>query len=481
MDKIKIQALNEVYVKVDCPDHIDMELSEYFTFFVPGYKFMPSYKNKTWDGKIRLYKLRNKTIYKGLITEIQNFAQERGYEMVYEDDLDETNAYSLQEANDFFDGLGLPERFSKRDYQVESFAHCVRENRALFVSPTGSGKSLMIYALLRYYNAKTLIIVDSLNLLLQMFSDFAEYGFDSDKYVHTISAGKDKVSDKPIIVSTWQSAARMPREWFDQFDLVIGDECHKFKAKELTRIMESLQNCKLRFGFTGSLDGTYCNKLVLQGLFGSHRQIVTTKDLQDQGTLAALEIKAITLDYPLELKKIYCRAIYEEEISFLFNHPRRNAFLCNLALSRKGNTMLMFRRLEHGEMLYKYLKAKAKVPVYYVSGQVKGSEREAVRQIVNKHKDSIVVASTGVFSTGVNIPNIHNIIAATPTKSQILLLQSIGRGLRKTEEKSVCTFFDISDDLQYKSRINHTLKHYSERVKIYLAQKFNYQLFRVKL
>ena len=483
MDKINIHSLNEVYIKVDAPAHVCMELMEHFTFWVPGYKFMPSYKNKIWDGKIRLFNPRTRQIYKGLTREVENFAKEHQYEIVYHDDLDETEAYSIHEAKEFYKSLNLPSKFETRDFQLESFAYCVKHNRALFVSPTGSGKSLMIYMLLRYYeNSKTLIIVDSINLLLQMFADFKEYGFDSDSHVHTISAGKEKFSEKRIIVSTWQSASRQSKEWFDQFDLVIGDEAHKYKAKELTKIMTNLTNCKLRFGFTGSLDGTYTNKLVLQGLFGPHQQIITTKELQDSGTLADLNIKCITLEYSDEDKKQYSKAKYQDEIKFLFENRKRNKFLCNLALSLKGNTLLLFRHVEtHGVPLYNYLKLKADIPVYYVSGQVKGQEREEIRQIVNNHDNSITVASVGVFSTGTNIPNLNNIIQAAPTKSQIMVLQSIGRGLRKTSKKSECTYFDISDNLSWKSKTNHTMKHFMERLKIYIKEQFKYKLYKVKL
>jgi superfamily II DNA or RNA helicase len=478
--------MNEVHMRVDAPEHVKMELSEHFTFLVPGYKFMPAYRNRIWDGKIRLFNARSGIIYRGLIDDIKRFADGQ-YDLVLDPAMEETTSFSLQEAKEFYKSLNLggPEgkTFEERGFQLESFVHCVRNNRALFVSPTGSGKSLMIYMLLRYYeDAKTLIIVDSVNLLLQMFSDFKEYGFDSESQVHTISAGKKKESDKRIIVSTWQSASRQPRSWFEQFDVVIGDEAHKFKAKELTKIMESLTDCKYRFGFTGSLDGTKTNKLVLQGLFGPHKQIVTTKELQDDGTLADLTIKCIMLEYNEEERKQILKSKYQQEIDFLNKHVKRNKFICNLALSLDGNTLLLFRNIEtHGKVLHRYIEEKAECPVYYVSGEVKGDEREQIRQVVNTHEKSITVASLGVFSTGTNIPNIDNIIMASPTKSQIMLLQSIGRGLRKTDRKQHCTFFDIVDDLSRKTKQNYTMKHFSERMKIYIQQKFKYKLYKVKL
>ena len=483
MTDIKICKIDEVRIRIKCDEHIKYELKDWFKFRPPGFQFVPSYKNKYWDGYIYLYDIRNSSIYKGLHKELEAFCEDYEYEFEYDDGVIEPESgFTLDDAKLFYQSLELPDNLEYRDFQLASFQHCVQNHRALFVSPTGSGKSLLIYLLLRYYqDEKTLIIVDSINLLNQMYSDFKDYGFDVEENIHLISAGSDKISDKRIIVSTWQSAARQPKEWFNQFGLVVGDEAHKYKAKELTKILESLNQCKLRFGFTGSLDGSITNKLVLQGLFGPHKQIVTTKQLQDQGTLSQLEIKCITLDYTDEEKKLISKAKYEDEITYLFNHKKRNLFICNLALNLNDVTLVLFRRIDHGKKIYEYLNKKADFPVYYVSGEIKGDEREEIRKISNEHQKAIIVASVGVFSTGVNIPNLKNLIFASPTKSQIQVLQSIGRILRKTETKQHCVCFDIADDLKWKSKINHTLKHYMERVKIYIDEKFKYKLFKVSL
>jgi len=286
-NKIELVKINDVHMKVIASQAILNDLKDAFTFFVPGYKFMPAYRNRIWDGKIRLLNSRNGYIYIGLLNEIKEFCRLNEYDLEVHDDLDTLVSFSLLQAKELYDSLKLPDYFEERDFQLESFAHCVKHQRSFFVSPTGSGKSLIIYMLMQYYmDQKILIIVDSLNLLMQMFSDFKEYGFDSDNEVHLISSGKDKYSDKRIIVSTWQSAVKQDQKWFNQFGMVIGDEAHKYKAKSLVKIMESLKECPLKFGFTGSTDGSETNILVLQGLFGSMKQLVTTKELQDDGTLA---------------------------------------------------------------------------------------------------------------------------------------------------------------------------------------------------
>jgi len=479
-DKITLTKYDEVYAKVICSDSAAEELSEYFTFMAPNYRFNPKYKARLWDGKIRLFNRRSRLIYLGLFEKIAEFCVERGYEYFVEG-FGNTTEYSVAEALELITSLNLPESINSRSYQIESFVHCVRQGRSLFVSPTGSGKSLIIYFLLRHYNTKTLIVVDSLNLLKQMKSDFADYGMNVEEMVHLISGGVTKDTDKPIVISTWQSAANMLTPWFSQFKLVIGDEAHRYKATSLKHILESLTTCPYRFGLTGSLDGSQTNQLVLEGLFGPYKKIKSTKDLMDEGYLSDLEIKAITLTYSDEERKLHSKDKYEDELKFLYSHPKRNRFIENLALSLEGNTLLMFQRVEgHGIPLYEALRARAgDIPVYYVSGKTEDEDRETIRKIVNTHEKSITVASVGTFSTGVNIPNLNSIIVAAPTKSVIRVLQTMGRGLRKTDTKTKCVVFDISDNLSWKKKINFTLKHFAERLKIYIKEEFKYKRYNV--
>ena len=480
MDLIRVKRYNETYNKIICEPSIAQELSEHFSFYVPGYKFMPSYKNKMWDGKIRLFNYMNCLLYSGLIDYLRDFCEQRGYELVLEDNFNDTE-FSANECVDFLESLKLT--LTPRSYQVEAFIHAVRKNRSLLLSPTASGKSFIIYLLTRYYASRTLIIVPTTSLVSQLASDFADYGFASDKYVHRVFSGQDKQTDKPIVISTWQSIYKLPKEYFEQFDVVIGDEAHLFKAKSLMSIMDKLGKCKYRFGFTGTLDGTQTHKLVLEGLFGPVKKVTTTHELIKQKHLAEFEIKSIVLNYPDDTKKLICKANYKDEISFLVSHTPRNKFLKNLSLSLNGNTLLLFQFVDkHGKLLYDMISKEAKDrKVFFVSGSVSGDEREEIRKIVETEKDSIIVASFGTFSTGVNIKNLHNIIFASPSKSRVRNLQSIGRGLRKSETKTNSVLYDIADDLSWKSTQNHTLRHYLERIKTYNEEKFSYKVYKVNI
>ena len=481
VDKLTIKKIDEVYIKVSCEPSVAYELNEYFTFDVPGAKFMPAYKNKVWDGKIRLFQVMTGLIYLGLLRYVEEFAKSRSYEVEYETDFS-SEEFSVKEAKEFIDKLNPT--LKPRDYQIDAFVHAVRERRGLLISPTASGKSFIIYLLIRYYASRTLIIVPTTSLVSQLASDFAEYGFNSKKLVHTVFAGKDKVSDKPITISTWQSVYKMPKEFFDQFDVIIGDEAHLFKAKSLTSILTKLTNCKYRFGFTGTLDGTQTHKLVLEGLFGPVRKVTTTAELMEQKHVSKLNIKAIVLNYPDEIRQMIARANdYQAEKDYIVTLEARNKFIRNLALSLEGNTLLLFEFVEkHGKVLFDRLDQEASDrKVFYVSGSVSGDEREEIRKLVESEKNAIVVASYGTFSTGVNIKNLHNIIFASPSKSRIRNLQSIGRGLRMSETKDEATLFDIADDMSWKQKKNYTLLHFLERVKIYNEEKFDYKIYKVSL
>jgi superfamily II DNA or RNA helicase len=481
LDSLEISRHDEVYIKVRCEPGVAQELSDYFTFFVPGYKFMPAFKNKFWDGKIRLFNPLTCLIYTGLIPYIEKFCKERNYLIDYIDDFS-CEEFSLKEAKDFVSKI--KPTMEPRDYQLEAFVYAVRNRRALLLSPTASGKSFIIYLLTRYYNARTLIIVPTTSLVSQLASDFADYGFESDRYVHRIFSGQDKQTDKPITISTWQSIYKLDKKYFEQFDVVIGDEAHLFKAASLASIMSKLHRCRYRFGFTGTLDGTQTHRLVLEGIFGAVKKVTTTAELIEQKHLADFNIKAIVLKYPDEIKKMLKDASYQDEIDFIVRNDARNRFIKNLALSLdNGNTLLLFQYVEkHGKVLYDMIKNDAgDRKVFFVSGEIDGEEREQIRKIVESEKNAIIVASYGTFSTGVNIRNLHNIIFSSPSKSRIRNLQSIGRGLRKSETKTTSTLYDISDDLSWKSKKNHTLLHFIERISIYNEEKFEYKIYTVGL
>ena len=485
MEKIEVYKKDEVYLKLDCERGTSMELSEFFTFEVPGAKFMPAVRNRIWDGKIRLYNVNTQQIYVGLLEHIKRFAKERDYKVIVHDGLEDTMDIPLNGLKKYL----TEKRFEPRDYQLRAVAHAIRNNRALVLSPTASGKSFIIYSLLKYYLRKeckrALVIVPTTSLVSQMNSDFADYSDGTFHETHKIMAGQDKEHPTArVFISTWQSIYKLPKKYFDQFDVIIGDEAHLFKANSLSKIMEKLTDCKYRFGFTGTLDDTQTNKLVLEGLFGPVMKVITTKELIDNETLAEFRIKCLVLKYPDHERKRMKKITYQEEMDFLVSNTHRNNFIKNLTITRKGNTLLLFQYVEkHGKVLYDAIKEECHDDrkVFFVHGGVDASEREEIRAITEKENDAIIIASYGTFSTGINIKNLHNIIFGSPSKSRVRNLQSIGRGLRKGDSKEQATLYDISDDLSWKSYHNHTLKHFAVRIKLYNQEEFDYSLYNIKL
>jgi superfamily II DNA or RNA helicase len=482
-NNLVITNKNEAYVKIDCTEDISYELREHFTFLVPGYQFTPQYKSRLWDGKIRLFEIRTREVYRGLVPYITKFCEERGYDWDYEDE-SYNEEFSAKEAQDFINSLNLSDKYIPRDYQFDAFVHAIRSRRAVLLSPTASGKSLIIYLIVRYVNAKrTLIIVPTVSLVSQLGTDFADYGFESDRHIHRIFAGQDKQTNKPIVISTWQSLFELPKKYFEQFDVVIGDEAHLFKAKSLTDIMTNLVNAKYRIGTTGTLDGTKTHKLVLEGLFGPVRKVTTTKELMDKGHVADFNIKCLLLKHPDSVCQALKQATYQQEIEYLILNESRNKFISNLSLSLKGNTLILYQYVDkHGKLLYDMINDKVgDRKCFFVYGKTEVEVREDIRHIVEKEHDAIIIASYGTFSTGINIRNLHNIIFASPSKSRVRNLQSIGRGLRKSETKDSATLYDIADDLRYKKRDNFTLKHFVERIKIYSDEKFEFKIYKIEL
>ena len=478
-----ISKKNEVYLTLsDLTSSENQELTDFFTFEVPGAKFMPIFRNRVWDGKIRLFSPATGEIYFGLLSYIKEFCKNNNVKYTIEEGVEDGRDVMGTVVRGFIKSL-KPKNKGKsikvRDYQIQAVHHAISRNRALLVSPTASGKSLIIYALVRYYQMaehKTLILVPTTSLVEQMYSDFQDYGWSPGTYCQKIYQGHDKKVTKDVVISTWQSIYKMPRKYFEQFGCVIGDEAHMFKAKSLTSIMTKLHQCKYRFGLTGTLDGSQTHQLVLEGLFGIVEKVVSTKELIDKKTLANLKIKCIVLKHP----PIRERIDYAEEINYLVSNTSRNNFILELCNTISGNTLCLFQLVEkHGKILYDGMKEKENV--YFVYGGTDTDHREKIRGLVEGHTNSTTIASYGTFSTGINIRNINNIVLASPSKSKIRVLQSIGRGLRTSSTKDSILVFDIADDISYKERRNFTLNHFTERLNIYAEEQFNYEISKVKL
>lgn len=497
---MKVVPFNETHVRIITDDlGIDQELSEWFSFMVDGYKYMPAYKNGIFDGRIRLFNLRNKTIYKGLLEEIVKFAKSRNHPLEIDISLKNSQNIEKDTVKSFVDSLNLHARnevIETRDYQYDAVHYGINNIRSILLSPTASGKSLIIYSIVRWHlkhDRNIVIVVPTTMLVEQLAADFRDYssanGFDVDEHTSMLYSGKERIFDKPIVITTWQSLVAMQKndpskfkEIVSRSDAAIMDEAHTYKANVVLSTLELFTKTKFRTGTTGTIDNTKINKLSLMGIMGPVYRVITTKELMDAGQVVQLNIKCVVLEYPEHIKKAYKGLAYKDEINFLVGYDNRNKFIAKLASNVKGNTLILFNFVDrHGAVLEQLIRSQTDRPVYFIHGGVENEEREQIRQLLSTQKNAIIIATSSLMSTGVNIPSIENIIFAIPSKSMIRILQSIGRGLRLNKGKTNCTLWDISDDLRYKSKANTTYNHLEERIQIYEKEKFDYEFRKLPI
>jgi superfamily II DNA or RNA helicase len=496
-DVINVEQINAVYLKINTESSVKFELEAYFRFQPQGYQFSPAYKNRVWDGWIRIFQPLKPVLYVGLFSKLRKFCEDRGYEL---------NAPThLMEGETVPDDYGYEIakevncKFEPRDYQNKYIVDAIRDSRSLSLSPTSSGKSLIIYLIQQhYYRAfehRTLIIVPTISLVHQMAGDFIDYGCDPS-HIYKIQGGVDKNTVAPIVISTWQSLIKgLNKDWFSQFKVVLGDEAHLFQAKSLQKIMEGLDECYYRHGFTGTLksEESKTHRLVLEGCFGSVRKHVSTKDLMDDGTIADFNIKAIVLSHSIENRKAFKKALgkvqntsqkYPAEREYLTNNNKRNIFIRNLLWSLKDqNNLVLFDLVEkHGKILEPMLHKEGR-QLHFIYGATKGTERERIRHMIENDpiKQHDILASFGTFSTGINLKKLDNVIFASGSKSEVKVLQSIGRALRKGNDADKATLYDIADDLSVGAYQNYTLQHFRKRIEIYGTEQFEVKIYTVSI
>lgn len=493
IERVRVFDIDSSYIGVDCSESVKMELRQYFSFMAAGAKYDKRYRNKLWDGKIYLFDVRSRKILSGLKGEIEAYCKKNHYEFI-DDCVKVEGKIDDKVIGKFIEYLNLPTEmadlpFEIRDYQIETLKIAIRDQRAVILSPTSSGKSLSMYLIARWFNKRTLIIVPTTTLVTQLAGDFASYNYQLP--VSQIMAGQSKVNLHKITVSTWQSVKTMPPSWLAQFEVIIGDEAHGFEAKSLQKIMTSA-TAKIRIGTTGTIktDGDQkVHRLTLIGLFGNITRVLSTTEMIENGWATPFDIIACELLYdkedckavkPKRINKVLQKVEYSDEMDFICNHKKRNHFLKQLALSRKGNTLLLFKKIEHGKELYRIIK-ELRPNTHLVYGNVKTEVRNEIRALSEKSNDAIIIASYPTFSTGINIRNLHHVILAAPIKSQIKIVQSIGRLLRLNKDKDKAHLYDVGDNLMLGAYTNFAYKHFISRLELYTAEKFDYKIKRFEL
>ncbi len=487
---IDIKKLNESFISVVGDTDEILNISDYFSFFTPNYRWSPKFKAGIWDGKIRMFNRKNNTLPIGLYPRLKYFCKQTNIEFF--DNFTKTSL-KLTEQNviDYCERkLKLP--FKPRDYQINGVIESFRQQKLVIKSPTASGKSLILYIISKLfyeiYKGKVLIIVPTVSLVEQMKGDFVEYNENLEENLHkkitTIYSGQERDWNNPIIVSTWQSLQTIKDlRIFQQFGCVLVDEV--FSAETAIQIQTIIGNCskaKMKVGVAGTLNDEKINRIQLEGLFGKINSKTSTKKLMEEGILSKLKIKVIILHYNNIIKKKLFKSSYHDEMKMIQLIKERSNFIINIASKIDKNVLILFKNIDYGKLLFKELNnKKLERQIYYIAGETKADIREEVRKLTSLDKNAIIVASLGTFAIGINIPNLNTIIFGQNFKSKIKVLQSIGRVLRKTDKKNKATLIDIVDNLQYKRRKNYALKHAMERIKIYDKEGFEYNIKEIDI
>ena len=484
---MNLRKINEVYYSVEGENQELSQLKNALSFFVPGAQFTDAYKNKSWNGLKSFLDYRTRTIPAGLFTIVKRTCENNKYKLRVDEGVKKDITDSPRpDTKSLLENLNLP--FEPRDYQIEQFETAAIKRRGVVVSPTGSGKSLVIYMLLRWMldevPGKIMLVVPSVSLVEQMWSDFISYGWNEElmkNFVEKLYNKQTPTFKKRILITTYQSVMRKGPDFFEDYRVLMNDEAHSVKSAMLTKIAKMCTNADYRLGFTATIPTEPIDHMGVFGVLGWRIYDLKSFELIDKGYLSQIEVVNLFLDYDDEYRKrVNGRSFNEEEMLLEKSARRLDGFSYVLdRLPETNNTLILVKHLEHLETMKNWLEGKYadKYKIHVIQGSTDPLAREGIRQGMENEKGSVLLATYGTMSTGINIKRIHNIMFGASSKSHIRVLQSIGRGLRTHETKSKLILWDVVDNLTTftrtgKPKYNYMMKHWNERLNIYREQKF---------
>jgi superfamily II DNA or RNA helicase len=509
MTDIIITKTNEVWMKVVCSEvYMELDLKDEFRFYVPSSEHDIRFKKGQWDGYKNLYDRRSKRMYIGLLLRLIELAVKRGWKLDIDPDLlPSDESLDIDDIKEIVKSLNIHSNgkpIEPYDYQLDAIMYMLNMGRTVPLAATNAGKSLILYIVIRTYqlldefkNKTIFLVVPSTTLVEQMYSDFKDYSTDSkgycDWHVNThaqkISGDYAKYIEKQIVIITWQSMIKLPFETYDDIGAIFIDETHTAKASSLVNILERCTYTKYRHGVTGTLDGTECNELVIQGLLGPVKRIITAKETIDIGKSCTLEVVMCLLDHPKHIRefvynqklKVQHKNRFQKEIEIVNQLEYRRKFILDFIEAIPGNSIVLFDRVDnYGRELYEAYKLRNE-NTFLIVGDVKTKDRTDIKDSVETHDDCTIFASFGTMQQGISVNKFHNMFIVSSSKSVIRILQSIGRMMRKHETKDVARIYDLTDDLTYDNQENYVMKHAMERIQMYSNEQHMIKFERFSL
>lgn len=510
MTDLIIKKLNSTFIRVECKEvHMEVELADRFKFKNKGVEFDPRVKRGHWDGYIRLYNRTHKRIYTGLLMEVIKFAKNFNYTYTIDPELLPTSSISLEDIKDVVENFIKPHDdgnpLTPYDYQYDAIHYALNMNRSIELAATSSGKSLIIYIMIRMYQMMDelegkpiFIIVPNTMLVEQLYADFENYSnYEGTNwrpltFCQKISGKYSKHINKPIVITTWQSVKNIAPGFIIDAGAIFVDEVHTVAGPVLAGILESAVNCDIRHGLTGTLQDMESSILSAEGLLGPSKVIVTAKENIDAGRATEVDITVVVLDYDVQTKIDYNNdqknvsdasptVKFQSEINFINLLESRKKFIQDLVMKCKGNTLVMFDRVDsYGIPLYEACKAVHE-NTFLITGDIDANERERIRLSLEGLTDAKVFATDKIVSTGVSIKNLHNGVLVSAGKAKIKLLQTLGRFMRLHKSKSKAYIYDLVDKIDYNGKPNYVLKHVEERIMYYKREGHKIKIISVNL
>jgi len=491
MADVNVYHIDETYVRIEADGPILLELRQHFEFFAKNYFFHPKYKAGIWNGKVSQFNMREKKLLKGLLPDLVTWCEYNSYSYALSDRVQEGfSEYNItaEKVLEFYQKIKGP--FVPHEAQVNTLVHAVNNGRCIILAPTSNGKSYSIHGIAAFHalqKQRVLVIIDRSQLVEQLRKNLAEE-YEGGKILK-YNTVYDKIDtnkiDADIYFTTWQSCYQNDEKWFKQFDVILGDEVHKFKAASLKTILEKCSHIRYRYGFTATLDNdSLTDRLTLKGLFGTPHRVATIKESIEQGISARPTVYAIVLEYSDELRRKLANGKYKspkdkfsKEIELIENFDLRNKFIASLRRNIKGNTLIAFKNDNHGRKILEAIGGEA----FFINYTVDLDDRIDYSEQIDKMDDATAVVSIGTFSTGINIKRVNNIVIACQLQSKITVPQLIGRGMRVTEDKKTFDVYDIGDNLSWNGKDNYSYKHFKERLQMYAAEGFEIKIKTIKL
>lgn len=489
------------FLRIDQATELELEqLNISLTRRIEAWKFNPLVKKGIWDGYISYVK-DDKWIPAGLWQEITKICKQYKYELkingvtrMFDKDI---NAESFEQwALEFFENH--PDGITPRDYQIEAAFNILKFRRSLSELATSAGKTLISFLTVAYMlekekAKKILFVVPNVSLVVQATEDFGEYNHENrvKMLIQQIYSGQKIKQNRNIVVGTYQSLVKKPKEFFEEFDAVIVDETHKAKSNSIKTILQKCTNAVYRYGLSGTIpkDNTL-DRLTLMSQTGPLITEVKASFLQKEGHIAGCNVKIVEMNYAPEASKqafmelatnrYDSKDVFTLEQNYIINSTGRLNFITKIIAKVPNNSLVLFHRIEHGKKLYEMLRQRSDKKVYYVDGGTNTDIREEYKAKMEAGDDVVIIASYGTFSTGISIKKIHNIFFTESFKSEVIIRQSIGRGLRQHESKDAVNIIDFVDDLRYDGWENYLYRHATARQKIYKQEKFSYQIKKVR-